>query len=101
MSKATVMITGVRTRQITEQGLPILTRKEIEIIALASLGLTADEIAKVLFISTRTVNFHMANLFKCVCPGRLVRLLNLLGTWTPHDPVLADKVAEYKQKLSL
>lgn len=41
-----------------------LTKREIEILSLVSMGATNDEIADKVFISTNTVKTHLYNIFK-------------------------------------
>lgn len=53
---------GKRTKAI--QPSSELTRRELEIIELICQQLTADEIGEKLFISTKTVNGHKANLLQ-------------------------------------
>jgi DNA-binding NarL/FixJ family response regulator len=42
---------------------PVLTQRELEVLNLIGEGLTANEIAQKLFISTNTVDTHRKNLF--------------------------------------
>jgi DNA-binding NarL/FixJ family response regulator len=48
----------------TEQGHEHLTQREVEVLRLASKGLSNKEIARRLSISTRTVQVHLANIFQ-------------------------------------
>lgn len=43
---------------------PNLTEREKQILALVSQGLTNKEIARSLNVSSRTVEFHLNNVFK-------------------------------------
>ena len=43
-----------------------LTRREYEVLALLAKGLTRDEIAAKLFVSSETVKMHTKNLYKKV-----------------------------------
>ena len=57
--------------------IPIITRREKEVILLISKGLTNNEIAEKLFISTTTVDTHRKNLlikFEAKNTAALVRM---------------------------
>lgn len=43
--------------------LPRLTQREIEVLAIASEGHRSKEIAAILHISKRTVDFHLQNIY--------------------------------------
>lgn len=51
-------------RQTTFEKNNNLTKREIEILTLVSMGSTNDEIADKIFISTNTVKTHLYNIFK-------------------------------------
>jgi DNA-binding CsgD family transcriptional regulator len=40
-----------------------LTKRELEVLSLIAQGYTSSDAANTLFISKRTVDFHMANIF--------------------------------------
>lgn len=40
-----------------------LSRREIEVLSLIRTGATSKEVAEALFISFRTVDFHLVNIF--------------------------------------
>jgi DNA-binding CsgD family transcriptional regulator len=40
-----------------------LTKREIEVLSMVSEGLTSQQVAEKLFVSTRTVNYHLAGVF--------------------------------------
>ncbi|MFC2073210.1 response regulator transcription factor, partial [Chloroflexota bacterium] len=49
----------------------LLTPREIEILRLAAKGMSNKDIAKVLFLSLRTVKSHLTNIFnKMGCGSR-------------------------------
>lgn len=50
------------TRRNTDVGFN-LTSRELETLELVVMGLTNDEIAERLFVTNRTVTFHLANIF--------------------------------------
>ena len=49
-------------RKPDNEGLPVVTRRELEVLALIAEGLTNNEIAQQLFISPTTVDSHRKNL---------------------------------------
>lgn len=40
-----------------------LTKREIEVLSLIAQGLSSKEVADALFVSKRTVDFHLANIY--------------------------------------
>jgi DNA-binding NarL/FixJ family response regulator len=55
------MINFMSVQNVSEN---ILSKKEKEVLVLISKGLTTKEIAKKLFVSTRTIETHRANILK-------------------------------------
>jgi DNA-binding CsgD family transcriptional regulator len=43
--------------------MPLLTPREVDVLVLASHGLTSSEIAEELFVSTLTVQSHCKNIY--------------------------------------
>ncbi len=61
----------------TETNVPVITRREKEVLELIADGLTNNEIAKKLFISTTTVDTHRKNLltkFEAKNTASLIRM---------------------------
>ncbi|NOY08509.1 MAG: response regulator transcription factor [Spirochaetes bacterium] len=59
-------------KKATIQEKTTLTQREMEILALVSIGSTNDEIAEKMFISSNTVKTHLYNIFKKInVPNRL------------------------------
>jgi predicted acyl esterase len=56
--------TGARPRRVLQTGLESLTASERRIADLAGTGLTNREIAQMLFITARTVEGHLTNVFR-------------------------------------
>jgi len=40
-----------------------LTKREIEVLSLIAQGMSSKEVADALFVSKRTVDFHLANIY--------------------------------------
>jgi DNA-binding NarL/FixJ family response regulator len=55
--------TGARPRRVFLSGLESLTASELRIAELAADGLTNREIAQTLFVTARTVEGHLTNVF--------------------------------------
>ena len=62
---------------VTKSNVPLITRREKEVLGLIADGLTNNEIAKQLFLSVATVDTHRKNLlakFECKNIASLIRL---------------------------
>ncbi len=79
---------GHRLRQFSGQDYPNgLTRREVEILGLLTLGATNDVIASKLFISPHTVRTHLNNVFRKInVTNRLSASLWAVETLFPHKP---------------
>ncbi len=55
---------AVASLKETSQNVPVITRREKEVLTLISEGLTNNEIAEKLFISIPTVNTHRKSLLE-------------------------------------
>jgi DNA-binding NarL/FixJ family response regulator len=63
-------------RERNTEGLPMLTRREKEVLELIASGLTNPEIAERLFISSTTVETHRKNLFQKFEVKNVASLIN-------------------------
>jgi DNA-binding CsgD family transcriptional regulator len=43
---------------------PKLTKRELEVLTLVIEGKSSKEVAEILFVSKRTVDFHLANIYE-------------------------------------
>lgn len=59
------------------QGLESLTEREMEVLRLLALGRTNKEIASTLFISERTVKFHVSSILKKLDVGNRTEAVSL------------------------
>jgi DNA-binding CsgD family transcriptional regulator len=65
-----------------EGGLP-LTNRELEIALLAARGMRSVPIARLLFISTRTIDSHLRNVYVKAGVANRVQLVNWLLVHAP------------------
>ncbi len=64
----------------TQPGSEVLTARELEVLQLLARGLRNKEIAARLYVSERTVNFHLANIYqKLNVSGRTEALSKAIG----------------------
>jgi DNA-binding NarL/FixJ family response regulator len=66
-------------RKNNEKDLPVLTRREKEILELIAAGMTNQEIADKLFISSTTVDTHRKNLMLKFEAKNVAAMINLAG----------------------
>jgi DNA-binding NarL/FixJ family response regulator len=62
-AEAELRATGAKPRRVMLTGLEALTASERRIAELAADGLTNREIAQMLFVTARTVEGHLTNVF--------------------------------------
>ncbi|MEA2619023.1 MAG: hypothetical protein QOE72_4806 [Chloroflexota bacterium] len=78
--------TGARPRRVLLTGLEALTASELRIAELAAQGLTNRQIAQHLFVTARTVEGHLTNVFTKLDVSTRIELSGALGTAaTPHS----------------
>jgi DNA-binding CsgD family transcriptional regulator/tetratricopeptide (TPR) repeat protein len=64
-----LLATGARPRRISLSGLDSLTPSERRVAELAAEGLTNREIAQTLFVTPKTVEFHLASVYRKLAIG--------------------------------
>ena len=52
------------TKGQTENPLNVLSQRELEVLEIATLGLTNSQIAKRLGVTVHTVKFHLASIYR-------------------------------------
>ncbi|HET6456389.1 MAG TPA: helix-turn-helix transcriptional regulator [Armatimonadota bacterium] len=57
-------MTAMTMPQIREDRTIHLTRRELEVLSLVIEGKSSKEVAEDLFVSKRTVDFHLANIYE-------------------------------------
>ena len=63
IARAALVAAGARPRRPASRGIDALTPSERRVAELAERGLTNREIAQALFVSTKTVEFHLRNAY--------------------------------------
>jgi DNA-binding CsgD family transcriptional regulator len=76
--------TGARPRRVLLTGLESLTASELRIAELAAVGLTNREIAQKLFVTARTVEGHLTNVFSKLDVSTRTELPDALGQTAPR-----------------
>lgn len=74
------------SRSITMDQLSSLTDREREVLTLAGEGLASKAIGERLFISKRTVDFHLANIYSKLGVGSRLQALRVAGLLAPVQP---------------
>jgi DNA-binding NarL/FixJ family response regulator len=79
---------GSRRGQAADSvGLSALTRREQQVAALVSDGLTNRRIAKELYVSEKTVEMHLANTFVKLGVSSRVAVARLVSDASPREPI--------------
>ena len=97
MHRATEELTasGARPRRAAARGLDALTPSELRVAELAADGLTNRQIAQTIFVTPKTVEFHLRNVFlKLGVHGRGELPLLFAGRGRTTDPQAADELEE-------
>lgn len=63
-ARAELDATGARSRRVVVSGIQALTPSERRVADLAAGGLTTRQIAQVLFVSSKTVEFHLRHVYR-------------------------------------
>jgi len=71
--------TGIRMAQPKAAGLATLTPQELQVALAVARGLSNREVAGQLFLSTKTVEFHLSNVFQKLGISRRTRLATMLA----------------------
>jgi len=83
-------------KRAAESTLDELTERELEVLGLAAKGMTNREIAQELFISVRTVQVHLSNVFGKMGVGSRTEavLLALRKGWITLDDTLRESASD-------
>jgi DNA-binding CsgD family transcriptional regulator len=87
-----LLAAGARPRRLAVSGVESLTPSEQRIAAMAAQPMTNREIAQALFVTPKTVEMHLNNVFRKLDISSRSQLLQALSTQpAPHQPVVADR----------
>ena len=91
-----MLAAGARPRRSTATGMAALTPSERRTVQLAADGLGNREIAQTLFVTTKTVETHLAAAYRKLGITRRAELTRVTRqpavdtAWPPHDPLPSD-----------
>jgi DNA-binding CsgD family transcriptional regulator len=92
---AELVATGARPRRPAVRGADALTPSELRVSELAARGLTNREIAQALFVSAKTVEFHLRNAYAKLRIGSRRELAGALRGGRSGAPVDRDRRAAH------
>ncbi|HYX89057.1 MAG TPA: AAA family ATPase [Gaiellaceae bacterium] len=79
-AQAELAATGARPRRLLLSGVESLTASERRVARFAAEGLTNKDIAQALFVTTKTVEVHLSNVYRKLGIGSRAELPEALGT---------------------
>jgi DNA-binding NarL/FixJ family response regulator len=88
-----VRLESARTDGREASGLQLLSRREMEVLRLVAAGRTSAEIAKTLYISTKTIDTHRSNMYRKLSLRNsvdLIRFATLHGVGLPSSVPSTD-----------
>jgi DNA-binding NarL/FixJ family response regulator len=71
--------TGARPRRVIQSGIQTLTASERRVAQMAAQGLTNKEIAQTLFVTVKTVELHLSNVYRKLRIGSRRELASALA----------------------
>jgi DNA-binding CsgD family transcriptional regulator/tetratricopeptide (TPR) repeat protein len=78
-ARSELQATGIRTPQPAAPGLATLTPQELQVALAVARGHSNREVAGQLFLSTKTVEFHLRNVFHKLGVNRRTRLATMVA----------------------
>jgi DNA-binding CsgD family transcriptional regulator len=78
-TRSELQATGVRIPQPAVAGLATLTPQELQVALAVARGHSNKEVASLLFLSTKTIEFHLSNVFHKLGINRRTRLATLVA----------------------
>jgi DNA-binding CsgD family transcriptional regulator/tetratricopeptide (TPR) repeat protein len=78
-ARSELQATGIRTPQPEAPGLATLTPQELQVALAVARGHSNREVAGLLFLSTKTVEFHLSNVYHKLGINRRTRLATMVA----------------------
>jgi DNA-binding NarL/FixJ family response regulator len=78
-ARSELQATGIRIPESTPAGLNTLTPQELQVALAVARGHSNREVAGLLFLSTKTVEFHLRNVFQKLGINRRTRLATIVA----------------------
>jgi DNA-binding CsgD family transcriptional regulator len=101
-ARAELAATGARPRRVMLSGLEALTPSERRVADLAVGGLTTRQIAQTLFVTPKTVEFHLRHVYrKLDIPSSREALARVLTPVQVVTPVQPDNLAAARETISV
>jgi DNA-binding NarL/FixJ family response regulator len=79
MARIELAATGARPRRAILSGVDSLTPSELRVGELATNGLTTRQIAETLFVTPKTIEFHLRHVYRKLGVGSRAELVPILG----------------------
>jgi DNA-binding CsgD family transcriptional regulator/tetratricopeptide (TPR) repeat protein len=78
-ARSELQATGIRIPQSEAPGLATLTPQELQVALAVARGHSNREVAGLLFLSTKTVEFHLSNVYRKLGINRRTRLVTMVA----------------------
>ena len=82
MARTELAATGARPRRAILTGLDSLTPSELRVAELAGNGLTTRQIAEALFVTPKTIEFHIRHIYRKLDVGSRAELAAVMDDGT-------------------
>jgi DNA-binding CsgD family transcriptional regulator len=79
LARTELAATGARPRRVTLSGVESLTPSELRVGELATNGMTTRQIAEALYVTPKTIEFHLRHIYRKLDVGSRAELAAILG----------------------
>ena len=93
-AEAELRATGARSRARTVSAAEVLTPAEMQVAVLVAEGLTNAEVATRLFVTPKTVEFHLSNIYRKFGLRSRAELANRVSTALPRQRAGPDALSD-------